>query len=214
MSPRPAAATVDPAATAADLRSATDALGGEAGEAGGGGEAEVRRIFARLAGDDPAGRGRALAALYDLAAAGLYGQALWRTGSEGDAADAVQEVFVKLAATRPAVLARVRRPAAYLRSMTHRAAIDQLRRRRPHAALDGLVIAADDADPGSAVDSGRLSALVHRLPPAQREALYLRQFAGLTYAAVGRATGVPTFTAAARCRLGLARLRRLMRIPS
>ena len=50
------------------------------------------------------------------------------------------------------------------------------------------------------------------LPPPQREALYLRHFAGLTFAQIGRVAGVPTFTAASRYRLGIRRLRRMMGI--
>ena len=52
--------------------------------------------------------------------------------------------------------------------------------------------------------------MINQLPPAQREAIYLRHFAGCSFAEIGRATGVPTFTAASRYRLGLQRLRRLV----
>jgi RNA polymerase sigma-70 factor (ECF subfamily) len=175
---------------------------GAAAEAAGEGPlaAAVRRLAER--------GGAALGALYDLVAADLYGLALWRTGSRDDAADVVQEVFCKLAA-RPALLAGARAPRAYLLAMTRRAAVDLLRRRRDHRALDDLVTEppAATGDPAGAVDASRLSALLRALPAVQREALYLRHWAGLTFAEIGRATGVPTFTAVSRCRLGLARLR-------
>lgn len=170
-----------------------------------GGEGVLAAAVRRLAERD----GAALGALYDLVAADLYGLALWRTGSRDDAADAVQEVFCKLAA-RPATLAAARDPRAYLLAMTRRAAVDLLRRRRDHRPLDELVTeppAAAPGDPAAAVDASRLSALLGALPAVQREALYLRWWTGLTFAEIGRATGVPTFTAVSRCRLGLARLR-------
>jgi DNA-directed RNA polymerase specialized sigma24 family protein len=61
--------------------------------------------------DLAAGRASALEALYELAAPQLYGLALWRTGSEEDAADVVQDVFVRVA-EQGAKLAKVRNPKA------------------------------------------------------------------------------------------------------
>ena len=57
------------------------------------------------------------------------------------------------------------------------------------------------------VEARRTSRLLLELPPAQREAIYLRHFAGCSFAEIGRATSVPTFTAASRYRLGIRRLR-------
>jgi RNA polymerase sigma-70 factor (ECF subfamily) len=163
-----------------------------------------------------AGRPDALAALYDRTAPELYALALWSTGSAADAADAVQEVFVRLAA-RPLPSRRLRDPRAYLLAMVRRAAIDLHRRRKggrtgplSTAALDELVVADPAADAAAAVDAGRVTRLLARLSPPQREAVYLRHFAGLGFAAIGRVTGAPTFTAASRYRLGMARLRRLL----
>lgn len=153
----------------------------------------------------------ALADLYDRTSAELYALALWRTGSAADAADAVQEVFVRLAA-RPPEPRRIRDPRAYLLAMVRRAAIDLHRRRKDALTepLDDLVLKDPGTDPAAAVDAGRASRLLGRLSPSQREAVYLRHFAGLTFAAIGRVTGVPTFTAASRYRLGMGRLRRLL----
>ena len=54
----------------------------------------------------------------------------------------------------------------------------------------------------------RVSRLVFRLPVVQRIAVYLHCFAGLSFREVGKATGVPTFTAASRYRLAVRKLRR------
>jgi RNA polymerase sigma-70 factor (ECF subfamily) len=166
----------------------------------------IEGAFAALAAGEP----DALAALYAASAADLFGLALWRTGSREDAADVVQDVFVKVMAD-PRRLAAVRRPRAWLLAVAHRCAVDVARRRRaegPNPA-DDLVLPVVE-QPGRRVDGARLSALLHRLPPPQREALYLHHFAELTFREIGRITGVPTFTAATRYRLGLARLRRLL----
>jgi RNA polymerase sigma factor (sigma-70 family) len=100
---------------------------------------EIDVDLLRMFGDLAAGRGRALEEIYRAAADELYGLALWRSGSPADAADAVQDVFVRLVG-RPAALGRIRDPLAYLRRMTHRAAIDRYRKRarRPEESLEAV----------------------------------------------------------------------------
>ena len=60
-----------------------------------------------------------------------------------------------------------------------------------------------------AVAAKNLPPGLRELPAPQREAIYLRHFAGCSFAEIGKATGVPTFTAASRYRLGMRRLRQL-----
>lgn len=167
---------------------------------------DVTRLRAALAA---VGRGEpeALGELFDACGADLYGLALCRTGHVQDAEDALQEVFVRLARTR-AKLGTVRNPRSYLLGMAHRAAVDVLRRRRSAVELDAELLEASSADQDRAVDASRLAALLVELPAAQREAVWLRHFAGLSFSEIGDVTEVPTFTAASRYRLGIARLRR------
>lgn len=153
------------------------------------------------------GEGQALGELFDLCGQDLYGLALCRTAHVQDAEDVVQEVFVRLARTR-ARLGAVRNPRSYLLGIAHRAAIDVLRRRRRVVELDEALLEPVTDDHERAVDAGRLSALLRELPAVQREAVWLRHFAGLSFAEIGDVTEVPTFTAASRYRLGIARLRR------
>jgi len=165
-------------------------------------------LFGRLAAGDPS----ALAALYEAAARQIFGLALWRTGSVEDASDVVQEVFLRLA-QRHRRLARVRDPKSWLLGMAHHVAIDVTRRRKRRAAepLDEVqLLTAPESDGVRAMDAARASSLVAQLPAAQRDAIYLRHFADCTFATIGAITGVPTFTAASRYRLGIKRLRRLM----
>lgn len=169
-----------------------------------------RRLFGELA----IGRMEALEELYDAASASLYGLALWLTRDREDAADVVSEAFVRLA-EQGERLTRVRDPRAWLLVVTHRLAVDVVRRRRrrPSDPLDAaeLVVAVAD-DPGRARDASRASALLAELPTTQREAVYLRHYADCTFAVIGRITGVPIFTAASRYRLGIRRLRRLLEV--
>jgi RNA polymerase sigma-70 factor (ECF subfamily) len=166
---------------------------------------ELARAFAAVAGGDL----DALAALYDACADDLFGLALWRTGSREDAADAVQEVFVRLA-RRAGRLGHVRDPRAYLLAMAHSTAVDVLRRRRTAVELTDNLLEPAVPDPERVADTARVSALLRRLPAAQREAVWLRHFAELSFAEIGEATGVPIFTAASRYRLGIRRLRKLL----
>ncbi len=166
---------------------------------------ELKPCFAALA----AGSLDALDELYDRCAADIFGLALWRTGCREDAADVVQEVFVRLARTR-AELGKVRDPRNYLLGMAHRAAIDVVRKRRRTVELDDVLLVGEDVDPAGAADASRVSGLLLGLPAEQREAVYLRHFGELSFAEIGSATGVPTFTAASRYRLGIGRLRRLL----
>jgi RNA polymerase sigma-70 factor (ECF subfamily) len=165
-------------------------------------------MFAELA----VGRLSTLDELYDAAATKLHDLALWRTGSPEDAADVVQEVFVRVARLGER-LARVRDPRAWLLTVTHRIAVDVTRRKRHRRAqaietCPFLTATATDSD--RALDAKRASRLLAELPASQRTAIYLHHFASLTFAEIGRVVGVPKFTAASRYRNGIARLRRLM----
>ncbi len=165
-------------------------------------------IFATLAG----GRVAALDELYDLAATDVYRLALWRTGSPEDAEDVVQDVFVRVA-EQGRRLASVRHPRRWLLTVTHRIAIDLCRKRSRRGActLDEIAyLEAMSEDPADAVDARAASGLVGRLPAKQREVLLLRHFADCTFSDIGRITGVPTFTAASRHRLAIAKLRRML----
>ena len=156
------------------------------------------------------GNASALEEIYDAAAGRIFGLALWRTGSKEDARDVVQELFVRLAEQR-ARLRKVKNPRAWLLAVAHRIAVDVTRRRRKSEPLENCRFvepAPGDAD--RELDAGRASALLAGLPPAQREAVYLRHYADCTFAEIGQVTGVPTFTAASRYRLGIARLKEVM----
>jgi RNA polymerase sigma-70 factor (ECF subfamily) len=168
----------------------------------------LARIFVALAAGNP----DALEALYEAAAGRIYGLALWRTGSVEDASDVVQDVFLRVVEARDR-LGGVEEPLAWLLGLAHHVAVDVARRtkRRATVPLDGVAfLAAAGRDHSSAIDAARVSRLLEQLPAAQRDAIYLRHFEECSFAGIGRITGVPTFTAASRYRLGIGRLRRLL----
>ena len=168
------------------------------------------RSWGELFLDFAGGRAGALDEIYEAAAGWIFGLALWRTGSREDACDVVQEVFVRLVEQGDR-LRGVRNPRAWILTVAHRVAVDATRRRRESEPLEACqFLESTPGDAGRELDAGRASSLLAGLPPAQREAVYLRHFADCTFAEIGRVTGVPTFTAASRYRLGIAKLRDLM----
>ncbi len=179
-----------------------------AGWAGEGSEEDWKRLFADLAGGDV----NALEALYDLSAHSLFGIGLFRTGSVEDAGDVVQEVFLRIVKSHRR-LGSVDEPRAWLLSLAHHVSVDLVRgrKRREAKSLDDVpFLVAPAGDVSREVDARRASALLTKLPDEQREAVWLKHFGECTFAAIGRITGVPTFTAASRYRLGVEKLRRLM----
>ena len=162
------------------------------------------------------GEVEALDRLWGLAANRLYGLALWRCGREPEASDAVQETWIRLArAAKDDRLPQVRDPLAYLIAVTRRCAVDQLRRRRDHEDLDGLGDGAaglliPTSQSESRIDARRAEQALRHLPGEQREAVYLRLYAGLSFREIGEVTDSPQFTAASRYRLGLRKLRDLL----
>lgn len=167
-----------------------------------------RGFFSNLA----EGRLESLAELYDAAARQLYGLALWRTGSEEDAADVVQDVFVRIVEQGPR-LAKVRNPRAWLLTVTNRAAIDLIRRRRrrrTESLEDSASLRFADESGERVLDATQVSALLAGLPDTHRVVIYLKHIAGCTFEEIGKIVGVPKFTAASRYRAGIEKLRRLM----
>jgi len=167
-----------------------------------------RDLFVDLA----AGHLAALNELYDAAASKIFGLALWRTGSKEDAADVVQDVFVRVA-EQGARLAKVRNPRAWIMTVANRTAIDLIRRRsrRPVEPLEDcayLTAAADDGE--RTLEATQVSALLAGLPDTHRVVIYLKHFAGCTFSEIGDVLGVPKFTAASRYRNGIQKLRNIM----
>ena len=120
------------------------------------------------------------------------------TGSESDAEDVVQTVFLRLLANRHAGRVRRDEAGAYLRRAATNAALDALRRRRTRAAVP-----LDDAPPDTLADSapsaerqaggaGLRRALrdgLARLNPRAAEAFVMRHLEGLTNGEVAEVLG-------------------------
>lgn len=122
----------------------------------------------------------------------MYGVALALTGSEADAADAVQDACVKLWERRDALdtVANIR---AYACGAARNAAIDIIGRRRNSVDVGELsaLPSADDTEYAYEqrewLDS--VKAVARTLPESQRTVFAMREFGGCSLEEIGRATG-------------------------
>ena len=189
---------------------------GDGNAAGGGRAAEPsdEALLERLAvGTDE----RALSDLYDRYQAQMYGLALRITRDPALAQDAVQEAFVGV--WRNAARYSVGRSTVrtWMLSIAHHRAIDIVRRRRPTSELPEV----ETADPAltapdvwrevaQTLDRDTVAAALAGLPDAQREAIQLAYFEGLTQVDIADRTGAPLGTVKSRVRLGLLQMRRAL----
>ncbi len=172
-------------------------------------------LLARIqAGDE-----LALETVYDRHASLVYGLARRVTRDEYLARDITQEVFTYLWELPDRVDLLRGSIRAYLAVVTHRRAVDEVRRseRRARAEAGGAVHDSTDGPEIGVVDSEtqvwrtrRLAAGLARLPAEQRVAIELAYYDGLTYQEVARALDIPEGTAKSRLRLAMNRLRTLL----
>ena len=165
-----------------------------------------RESFGALA----AGKTSALGELYDRHAASLFRHACSLTRRRADAEDLVHAVFVKVA-SMGADLLGVRHPASYLHRILHTTWLDGHRRsivgervveEAASATGEATWFGADDA-----IDIARALAV---LPIEQREVIVLHVVEGFSFREIGALTGVSMFTAAARYRLAIAKLKQTL----
>jgi RNA polymerase sigma-70 factor (ECF subfamily) len=154
----------------------------------------------------------ALGALYDAHAGSLYRHALALTRRRSDAEDLVQAVFVKVA-TMGGDLVRVHAPAAYLHRTLHTMWIDGRRRAQTAERVRSDAETPTHLPAPAREDAIDLARALDVLPADQRAVAILHLVEGFSFREIGRLTGVSLFTAAARYRLALGRLRRALAVP-
>jgi RNA polymerase sigma-70 factor (ECF subfamily) len=172
-----------------------------------------RVLVERLSGGDET----ALADLYDRYAGFVYGLAV-RTLSDRQAAeDVTQEVFVALWEHPERIQPGRGTLRGYLGTLTHRRAVDLIRREEARKRREARVAPGEDGGPDTAEavirsdTTGKLRRALELLPAGQREALELAYFQGYTYRQVAEALGIPEGTAKSRLRLALARIAEALR---
>jgi RNA polymerase sigma-70 factor (ECF subfamily) len=167
-----------------------------------------RELCERLvAGDESA-----LGELYDQFSPLVYGLAARVTRDWAAAEDITQDVFVRVWEDPQAFDPARGTWRGWLATMTHRRAVDWVRRAvvRHRRAADAAAPQPPAPDPEEVAVAGTVAksvqAAVDDLPAAQRDAILLAYFDGKTYRQVAETLGIPEGTAKSRLWLGLRRL--------
>ena len=149
--------------------------------------------------------------LYDRYSSIVYSIALRVLGDTGAAEDVLQEVFLQLW-RNPEVFDSSRgNMAAWLAVIARNRAIDSLRKRHPETDIVDVVVTVE---PDLARDTERarvmekIRGVLGEMPAAQRSALEMAYFEGLTHTEIAARTGEPLGTVKTRIRAGLLSLRK------
>ncbi len=174
---------------------------------------------------------RALEQVYDRHMSGCYGLAMKIVRDPSVAEEIVQDVFLKLWTAPQSYVAERGKFSGWLLTLVHNRSVDRLRRARSNGQANALPLDLEN-DNGIAVgdslfDGGPTpyeaawhaeeSAIVRRalnlLPAAQREAITLAYYGGLTQKEIAERLGAPLGTIKTRTRSGLMHLRRVLGQP-
>jgi len=173
---------------------------------GRGDAADEMRLVARIRAGDQ----QAMSELYDRYSKVVYAVALRVLQDAGGAEDVLQDVFLQLWRNPDAFDASRGSLAAWLAVITRHRAIDRIRKRKPETDIEECVIAGgpdlrDETERSLLVEKAR--GVLAEMNPAQRAALEMAYFQGLTHTEIAEKTGEPLGTIKTRIRSGLQQLR-------
>lgn len=160
----------------------------------------------------------ALAELYDRYGRVAYGLALRVLRDRALAEDAVQEAFLAVWRTASKFVPERGKASTWILTLVHRRAVDAVRREQRRRA-DSLERAPEPSVEGADEDAWlrlqreRVQEALRRLPDAQREALELAYYGGLSQSELAERLGQPLGTIKSRMFGGLSRLRELLGEP-
>ena len=171
-----------------------------------GGAADNSLVSAVRSGDE-----NAMAMLYDRYSSIVYSVALRVLGDTGAAEDVLQEVFMQLWRNPGGFDSSRGNLAAWLAVISRNRAIDAVRKRRPDTDIADVIVSvepdlAGDAERARAMEKVR--GALGAMPSAQRSALEMAYFEGLTHTEIAAKTGEPLGTIKTRIRAGLLALRK------
>jgi RNA polymerase sigma factor (sigma-70 family) len=160
----------------------------------------------------------ALAELYDRYGRTAYGLALRILRDKDLAEDAVQEAFLAVWRTASRFVPEKAKASTWILTLAHRRAVDIVRReqRRRADTLDHApepATAGVDEDAWLRLQRERVQTTLRHLPDAQREALELAYYGGLSQSELAERLGQPLGTIKSRMFTGLSRMRELMEEP-
>jgi RNA polymerase sigma-70 factor (ECF subfamily) len=161
-----------------------------------------------------AGDQNAMGALYDRYSPFVYAVGLRVLADTAAAEDVLQEVFMQLWRNPARFDASRGSLGAWLAVIARNRAIDALRKRRYESDIEDIVVSvepdlASEADRSRAAKNVR--GVLNGMHPAQRQALEMAFFEGLTHTEIAAKTGEPLGTIKTRIRAGLLALRKALK---
>jgi len=186
----------------------------------------AQRIIYREDGDLAAGLRRreplAMEILYDRLGGQAFGLAYRIMGDGPSAEDVVQEAFLTVWRQAERIDTARGKLSSFVLTLVHHKAIDALRVRRGQVTRQVPVDVADIEKAGADV-SERVLQLLNRdevraalagVPDDQRRAIEMAYYEGLTHVEIAEALELPLGTVKSRLRLGLEKMRAVLRIGS
>ncbi len=176
-------------------------------------------LLARVAKGDRA----AFSRLYEQSSALLFSLAVRIRGDRESATDLLQDVYLEVWRKRIKYDAGRGSPMAWLVTMTRSRAIDRLRSRavKGHGVTDPIdhssAVQLPDGNPSpldvsaSSEVRGLVGKALAELPEAQRKALELAYYQGLSHSEIAATLNEPLGTIKTRIKLGMDKLRTVLR---
>jgi RNA polymerase sigma-70 factor (ECF subfamily) len=167
-----------------------------------------KRVMDRICVGDE----EAMALLYDRYSRLVFSVSIHVLRDQDIAEDLTQDVFLRIWRTPHSFTSSRGRLASWLAVMTRHRAIDILRKQRKEI----LTVIAEPSDRSFqnrieiSEAAGKVAAILPSMPAAQREALGLAYFSGLSHSEISAKTGEPLGTIKSRIRLALDFLRKGM----
>lgn len=161
------------------------------------------------------GKESAMAELYDRYSAVVYSVSLRVLGDTGAAEDVLQEVFLQLWRNPDLFDSSRGNLAPWLAVIARNRSIDVLRKRRPETDVEDVLLSvepdlAGDADRAMAMSKVR--EVLNGMPAAQKVALEMAYFEGLSHSEIADKTGEPLGTVKTRIWTALLTLRKAFAI--
>lgn len=182
-------------------------------EAGHGRIRDVEQTLAAPAAQLPSAADAAFDALYRSSRDAVYAYVAGLLGDRAAAEDVTAAAFERAYRKRRRYDPRRGSRRAWLFAIARNAALDELRRRRRHAAL-AADPAEEEVEPAAHADvalrRAALRSALASLSPRERELVALKFFAGLSNAEIGAVLGVSESNAGTRLHRTIQKLRRTL----
>ena len=176
-------------------------------------------LMARIQEREP----EALAALYDRYSGILKSLIMGVIHNDAEADDLLQEIYMEIWNQAAHYSAQKGKPLGWIVTLTRRRSIDRLRKKQAYARAEERLQNETEQQPDAWVhnsteddiemsDTRRLiMAILKNLPPAQREAIDLAFYHGMSQREIAAKTGIPLGTIKTRLELGLKKISEALR---